>query len=404
MVERASAEWMSDRQASWYGRVGRAHPDLRAAMEYSLTAPGEAEWALRMAVSLPAMYWRGRGLFGEGRRWLERGLAQVPGPTALRARALVLASELAFIQGDTESGADLLEEGTELAERLNHPASLATAAHTRGLRAMYANDLTSAVETLEQGRATITSPSDAEPVLLEKLLSTLGRAAVLAGDHERAAACARDVLALTEPVGETYWRSHALRILANVAWRRGELDEAGEYARICLHLSQETEDRFSSALEEMAWNNADQRRHVRAAMLLGCADRRFAELAAPITSYQHMLGFHRSCEQGTRAALGDAAYDAAFGRGRSLSYREALAFALEQPSAPRPAPTTVTPLTRRERQLAELINEGLSNKEMAARLVISRRTADTHVENILTELGFSSRAQVAAQVAAGRGA
>ena len=51
-------------------------------------------------------------------------------------------------------------------------------------------------------------------------------------------------------------------------------------------------------------------------------------------------------------------------------------------------------LTRREWEVAQLVAEGLSNKEIAARLVISQRTAETHVENGLTKLGFTSRTQV----------
>jgi DNA-binding CsgD family transcriptional regulator len=57
------------------------------------------------------------------------------------------------------------------------------------------------------------------------------------------------------------------------------------------------------------------------------------------------------------------------------------------------------PLTKREHEVAELIESGLSNREIAARLVIAKRTADGHVERILAKLGFSSRAQVAAWMA-----
>jgi DNA-binding NarL/FixJ family response regulator len=52
--------------------------------------------------------------------------------------------------------------------------------------------------------------------------------------------------------------------------------------------------------------------------------------------------------------------------------------------------------------VARLIAAGRSNKQIAAELVISQRTAEGHVERILTKLGFTSRAQVAAWVAASR--
>ena len=56
-------------------------------------------------------------------------------------------------------------------------------------------------------------------------------------------------------------------------------------------------------------------------------------------------------------------------------------------------------LTRRELQVAHLVAEGLSNREIASRLTISTRTAESHIEHLLGKLGLNSRAQIAAWVA-----
>lgn len=53
-------------------------------------------------------------------------------------------------------------------------------------------------------------------------------------------------------------------------------------------------------------------------------------------------------------------------------------------------------LTPREREVAGLLAEGLTNAGLAERLYISPRTAAVHVSNILSKLGMSSRAEVAA--------
>ena len=58
-------------------------------------------------------------------------------------------------------------------------------------------------------------------------------------------------------------------------------------------------------------------------------------------------------------------------------------------------------LTPRQREVAALVAQGLSNREIADRLVITERSAESHVERIRTRLGFRSRAQVAAWVARG---
>jgi DNA-binding NarL/FixJ family response regulator len=52
-------------------------------------------------------------------------------------------------------------------------------------------------------------------------------------------------------------------------------------------------------------------------------------------------------------------------------------------------------LTKREREIAELVARGVSNEDIAAALVIGGRTVEWHIENILVKLGFTSRTQVA---------
>jgi len=65
------------------------------------------------------------------------------------------------------------------------------------------------------------------------------------------------------------------------------------------------------------------------------------------------------------------------------------------------APVASPHLTRREREVAALVAEGLTNREIASRLFISERTAESHVEQVRGKLGFHSRAQIAAWVAGG---
>ena len=80
--------------------------------------------------------------------------------------------------------------------------------------------------------------------------------------------------------------------------------------------------------------------------------------------------------------------------------------ALGEPAgAAKPARACPDParLTAREREVAALIARGLSNRDIAARLVISARTAETHVQHIMAKLGLTARAQIAAWTAANTG-
>ncbi|RSM59412.1 LuxR family transcriptional regulator [Kibdelosporangium aridum] len=377
-------------------------------MEFCLTEPGEAETALRLAVTLPRLSWRARGLFSEGRRWLDRALAQTTAPTALRARALMVNSQLAFWQGDTAAGMRLLDQTEELARHLDASVVLAYAAFLRGLAALHADDLAVAIETLSRAWTTLSGvpDRDLDPGLDLRfnVLLTLGSAAALAGDYERASACVQEMLAIVEPRGEGLDRSFALRVGALIAWLRGDLRQATEQNLECLRLKQTcgSDDRYGMALclELLAWITADQQRHQRVAILLGAANALWSDVGASIASYRHLVGHHDACERQIRDALGDAAFADAFGNGQSLALDDMLTYALEErrDTTPPPREDASAPLTRREQQVAELIADGLSNKEIAARLVIARRTAEGHVERILQKLGFTSRAQIAAWV------
>jgi DNA-binding NarL/FixJ family response regulator len=115
---------------------------------------------------------------------------------------------------------------------------------------------------------------------------------------------------------------------------------------------------------------------------------------------------HVEYEAAARAALGDNGFARAFEHGLRLGFDQALAYALGESALPRIQPTatqraTALPgsLTRREREVAELIMQGMSNKQIAGTLVMAQRTAEGHVEHILAKLGFTTRSQVAAWVA-----
>jgi DNA-binding CsgD family transcriptional regulator len=98
-----------------------------------------------------------------------------------------------------------------------------------------------------------------------------------------------------------------------------------------------------------------------------------------------------------RASVGPEAAVRLEADGSAMTLEQALDYALsvdEQPAPDRPqAPGR---LSRRELEVAAMVAEGMSNREIAARLFISERTAEGHVEHIRNKLGFHSRVQVAA--------
>jgi DNA-binding NarL/FixJ family response regulator len=101
-----------------------------------------------------------------------------------------------------------------------------------------------------------------------------------------------------------------------------------------------------------------------------------------------------------KAQLGDERFRRAFDEGAGLDHEAAVALALGTKGGAGEGRRVEKPdlLGKREREVAGLIAEGMSNKEIAGRLFLSERTVETHVYNILNKLGFSSRARIAAWV------
>jgi DNA-binding CsgD family transcriptional regulator len=111
-----------------------------------------------------------------------------------------------------------------------------------------------------------------------------------------------------------------------------------------------------------------------------------------------MEELHQQTVKAAQDALGDDCYAALFrdGAGRPLDLVVTLALtdADELPATPgRQRPAGL--LTGREQQIAALVGEGISNRDIAQQLGISKRTVDAHLEHIFGKLGISSRVQLA---------
>ena len=97
----------------------------------------------------------------------------------------------------------------------------------------------------------------------------------------------------------------------------------------------------------------------------------------------------------SRDALGEPAWGREVTAGRALSVDGVITLAVER-SGDRSA---AGGLSRREAEVARLVAAGMTNRAIAGKLFLSERTVESHVDHVLTKLGFASRAQIAAWVA-----
>jgi len=405
LARQADEEWISARQPYFYARLGREHANIQLALDFCLTEPGEATAAVRILVSVWRFYWWGYGWISEGRHWLGQALALATEPSPVRAVALLLDSTLAIAQGNFEAARPRREDGQRLARASGDPETLAFDNYISGAAQMYQGDLPGAISILERGLA-IVSTVPGSNVRLDLLL-VLGISSGVAGEHERSQRCNEDILRLTEGTGESFHRSYAQWALALNHLEQGNLREAAELARESLRLRKGLDDRMGTfwSLESLAWIIGAHGEYERAATLLGASSALLRSMGSSLAGFQHLVPYHDACDRQTRNGLGERAFQEAFERGEVLEDPVAYALDEQAPSRPRTHPPqreardAKPQLTPREREVARFIGQGLSNRQIAETLVISQRTVEKHVANVLAKLGFSSRSQVAVWLA-----
>jgi DNA-binding CsgD family transcriptional regulator len=179
----------------------------------------------------------------------------------------------------------------------------------------------------------------------------------------------------------------------------GDLRECELRSTEGLRLADQLDDRVAQCylLGALAWCAARSGEHRRAAQLLGATDNVRAEAGAAI--HAGLAPALDEADRSATAALGPASFASHFAAGRQLTRQVASRLGLREaaPAAAGAALATGSTgiLSRRGAQVAELVAEGLTNREIGARLFISERTVESHVRTVLNTLGFTSRAQIA---------
>ncbi|MEV4162064.1 ATP-binding protein [Nonomuraea dietziae] len=396
---RARAQLFGPSQIAWFARLRLEHANLHTALEHCFGDPSEVAGGLDMAADL-LYHWISCYYLAEGRHWLERGLAAYTEQGEIRARALWADSWLAIIQADLASAKAMLKESRSIGERLELEPVLANVALYSGMIAMCEGDAESAIALYQEALARHRAGDD--PVGTALALIRLSLAYSFRGDSARAISLGDDCLALSDAHGEGWHRAYMMMALGVEVWRQGDAARATELETKSLTFNRALDDPLGAGvnLEVLAWIAATEKQYRRAAQLLGVVETVWQRIGAPLSGFGHLSHYHHECVQHTRHALGDSAFDLAFKRGARLTYDQALAYALGEDKHvdEQPFETKGPQLTPRETEIAALVAQGMSNREIAASLVISQRTAEGHIEHILSKLGYHSRAQIAVWV------
>jgi predicted ATPase/DNA-binding SARP family transcriptional activator/DNA-binding CsgD family transcriptional regulator len=454
LAEEAEPELFGSQQGSWVERLEGEHDNLREAVSRVLER-GEAEPSLRFGGAL-WRFWFTRGYLSEGIRWMERVL--VGGESAAapaRIEALEGMGWLTQTQGDNERAEATYEEMLKLSRELDDKGNIATALNSLGALALARGDNERSRALLEENMSVLRELEEEQNVTttlkkyqvlgllgiltlneegnyvrgaalweeclalareagdthrVAQALSNLGYAVLLQGDHERAMALCEEVLAFAHELGSAgvEYVPEALVNLGLVALGEGDHERAAASFKEALAVSQDVgrKPTVINALEGMASLAGALGEASRAAQLWGAAEaaREATDIALPPGERE----LHELYLAAARSRLGEELWEEALDEGRAMSLEEATEYALSReddvaaPTTPEPEdPSADQPpvaLTPREKEVALLVAQEMTNRQIASTLTLSEHTVATHVRNVLKKLGLHSRNQVAARV------
>jgi predicted ATPase/DNA-binding CsgD family transcriptional regulator len=439
LAEAADPELVGPDQAGWLDRLDAELGNLRAAIAFSLTQ-SDPEPGLRLAGSLRT-YWRARGHAAEGAGALQT-LLDMPAAqeaTLPRARALAVAANLLQQTGSYAIAGEYCQEALAIARAVGDDYLVAELLYVRAWVLLRQGQRGAALPLIEQGLDLASRLG--KPHLTANLLSAQAHATYATGDRAGAARDAAEALRLFRQAGDRQHVATLLGNLGNYELSAGDLDAARRHLAEALDIFRALHHRDGivyqafnlglaeylggspGAAEALFAESLDLARRsgikaisayallglalaghggagpARSARLHGAAEQALADLGRVLDPLEARLA--DLDRERLRAAMGAEAFQAEYAAGRTLDVAQVLATLGRTGTAAGQALAAVsddemTVLTPRELDVLKLVAQGLSNQDIARRLVLSEHTVHRHLANILGKLDLSSRAAAAA--------
>ena len=321
---------MGARQLEWVERLDRDTANLRAAMRWSLD--NEPETAARLGSALRP-YWWIRGYHDEGRRWMEEALTHEL-PPDLRGGAANVVAAMAFMQGDFEAAQRYCAESLEMALQAGDARLEGYSWMGLGLVALSGEEFETAASRLEKALPLLQRSEELTSISATHVW--LGTALLALNDQERAVSMFEEGLALARRMGDRTAAYIALYNLAQVSLARGDYAGAAAIFEEGITLSEQMRDQANLAhfLEGLAVVAGKREEAEHSARLSGAAEGLLEAVGATVYNYyQPDRSLYERTVSATRSRLGDVAFEAARAEGKSMTFEQAVEYALRDDEA-----------------------------------------------------------------------
>jgi len=385
------------RLVEWLGWMELEIDNIRAVLR-SCIARGDFPRGIELATSA-GWYWITRATT-EGVRWLDELLASGRGNAETLPWGYFMRGFLAVLQSDPTAAQPALERATALAKEAGLLMPLAHALPMASIAAGMAGDRESARHLLDEARAVARDLDNLD--VRVGLLQAQTLNGFFEGDLETVASAASEGARLSQQAGDLYAFEMMTLNQGFATLMAGDFGASKPLFQSALRIAHQIDDRVAqyALLDGLGYHAARSGQARLAAQLLGASETvRTGAGASPMPFLVPLLMQGR---EAAMAALGGSRFDAEYSAGKSLSRDAALSLALGESTRTGAAASDgagAGMLGKREVEVARLVAEGLSNKQIGSRLFISERTVATHIQHILNKLGFNSRAQIAAWMA-----
>ena len=353
-------------------------------------------------------FWEIRTYYKEGNYWLERVLAQTEKddiPWQLKTKLLYGAGILAGLD-DFDKAYALQTENLQIRQHHHDLAGEAEALGALGWLAFNQADFEKAAAlteaSLAKGQQIGSQVAVASAFFLLALLSEM------AGHHSRTIELAQQGLPLWQAIGDQSFVSNTLTLLGVANVQLGQIEAGKALLAESLTLNHQLANWHGlfSALLGIVKMTLDQpasakTRH-QAIQLLGAIE---AKRDTSLTFLPIFQPVFEDLIQAARQLAGEADFAQACTEGAALTVPEIVTLAQSlvesepaQPDLPiaisnkaKPLATPLAGLTEREVEVCRWLAEGLTNTEIAGKLVLSRRTVEAHLRSIYDKLDLTSR-------------